>query len=125
MSCILLFIYDLLNWEKLIVIPFFSSHPCDFLWLHKRTIAFFIFLWCATVHIPKVWFASSYSCSYPPPNKYTQFLLFCFVSFPLLLTVILLHCLFFQQICARDQIEYLTAQAWLSKDEKLEQKVCY
>ncbi|TKY72884.1 Inter-alpha-trypsin inhibitor heavy chain H1 [Spatholobus suberectus] len=28
-----------------------------------------------------------------------------------------------QKICARDQIEYLTAQAWLSKDEKLEQKV--
>ncbi|KAG5116814.1 hypothetical protein JHK84_042927 [Glycine max] len=28
-----------------------------------------------------------------------------------------------QRICARDQIEYLTAQAWLSKDEKLEQKV--
>ncbi|KAH1209525.1 hypothetical protein GmHk_15G044034 [Glycine max] len=27
-----------------------------------------------------------------------------------------------QRICARDQIEYLTAQAWLSKDEKLEQK---
>ncbi|KAH1232304.1 Inter-alpha-trypsin inhibitor heavy chain H1 [Glycine max] len=28
-----------------------------------------------------------------------------------------------QRICARDQIEYLTAQAWLSKDEKLEQMV--
>ncbi|KAL2581031.1 hypothetical protein AAZV13_15G160450 [Glycine max] len=28
-----------------------------------------------------------------------------------------------QRICARYQIEYLTAQAWLSKDEKLEQKV--
>ncbi|KAG4949469.1 hypothetical protein JHK85_043338 [Glycine max] len=27
-----------------------------------------------------------------------------------------------QRICARYQIEYLTAQAWLSKDEKLEQK---
>ncbi|KAK7354585.1 hypothetical protein VNO80_20050 [Phaseolus coccineus] len=28
-----------------------------------------------------------------------------------------------QRICARDQIEYLTAQAWLSKDERLEQQV--
>nr|KYP62199.1 Inter-alpha-trypsin inhibitor heavy chain H1 [Cajanus cajan] len=28
-----------------------------------------------------------------------------------------------QRICARDQIEYLTAQAWLSKDEKLEEQV--
>ncbi|QCE13585.1 uncharacterized protein DEO72_LG11g579 [Vigna unguiculata] len=28
-----------------------------------------------------------------------------------------------QRICARDQIEYLTAQAWLSKDENLEQRV--
>ncbi|RDX77017.1 Inter alpha-trypsin inhibitor, heavy chain 4, partial [Mucuna pruriens] len=28
-----------------------------------------------------------------------------------------------QKICARDQIDYLTAQAWLSKDENLEQKV--
>lgn len=28
-----------------------------------------------------------------------------------------------QRICAKDQIEYLTAQAWLSKDEKIEQQV--
>jgi hypothetical protein len=48
--------------------------------------------------------------------------LYCSVSLPLLL--ILSVALFsLPQVSARDQIQHLTAQAWLSENKQLEQKV--
>lgn len=54
-------------------------------------------------------------------NKFLQFLPFCFTSFLIITHYISLFSL--PQVSARDQIEYLTAQAWLSENKQLEQKV--